>query len=71
MNANEDGRVTAAQIEDRLRGLMGRASSTIEDRSTELLVPVVATLVGVVLLAFIFGKRRGRKKTTTVQVIRR
>lgn len=64
-------KVTAAQIEERLRGLVGRASSSIEDRSTELLVPVVAAVMGVVLLAFLFGKRRGRKKTTTVQVIRR
>lgn len=72
MSANQPGgRISAADIEERIRGLVGRASSSIEDRSTELLVPVVAAVMGMVVLAFLFGRRRGRKKTTTVQVIRR
>lgn len=70
VNSKPGGRVTADDLEDRLRKLVGNASASVEEHSAALVVPVVAAVVGVVLLAFLFGRRRGTKRTTVVEVVR-
>ncbi len=62
--------ITPADIENRLRETMGGASDSVEEMSSAAFAKAALVLVGLVLAAFIFGRRRGRKKTTTVEVVR-
>ena len=64
------GRITASDIERRLRDVVGGASDSVEEMSSAAFAKAALVLVALLLAAFIFGRRRGRKKTTTVEVVR-
>jgi hypothetical protein len=69
-NAEHAGPITRADIETKLRELRGEATQTAETaRNTALIVGAVA-VVAVVGVAFLLGKRRGKKKTTVVEIRR-
>lgn len=63
-------RVTPADIERRLRELVGGASDSVEEMSSAAFAKAAVVFTALLLAAFLFGRRRGRKKTTSVEVVR-
>lgn len=62
--------VTRADIESKLRELKGEVDSTTQAAKPIGLAVGVAAAVVVVGLVYFMGKRRGRKKTTVVEIRR-
>jgi len=68
--ALSDRPVTRADIEAKLREIRGEVDTGVETaRNTALIVGAVA-VVAVVGLVYVFGRRRGRRQTTVVEVKR-
>ena len=68
-NAPSD-RITRADLEDKFRELEGGARDQAESaRSTLVTAGVVAALL-LLLLAFLLGTRKGRKRSTVVEIRR-
>lgn len=64
------GPITRDHIEARFRAIQSEAESVeAESRNTTALV-ITAVAVGVVVLAFALGARRGRKRRTIVEIRR-
>jgi hypothetical protein len=63
-------RVTRADIESKLRQIRGEAEKTGESAKSAGMV--VASIVGVAFVGVVFllGKRRGRRKSTIVEIRR-
>ena len=67
---NGQGTVTRGDIEAKLREIRGLTDTTTEV-AQEAAKPVLVILgVGVVVVAFLLGRRRGRKRSTIVEVRR-
>lgn len=64
------GRVTRADIESKLRQIRGEAERTGESAKSMGMIVGGAIGVAVVGLAFFLGKRRGRRKSTIVEIRR-
>lgn len=63
-------RITRDQLEDKFRELEGDARDQVESaRSTAVTAGVVAGLL-LLLLAFMLGTRKGRKRSTVVEIRR-
>lgn len=63
-------RITRDQLEDKFRELEGDARDQVESaRSTAVTAGVVAGLI-LLLLAFLLGTRKGRKRSTVVEIRR-
>ena len=62
--------VTRGQIEAKLREISGEASEVGENIRQYVVVVGAAVAVAVVGLAFVLGKRKGRRRTTIVEVRR-
>lgn len=67
-----DRKITPADIEDRIRGLIpgGDNSPAVKERlpaAAAVGIVVVAAVVGV---AFLMGRRKGRRKSTFVEIKR-
>lgn len=63
-------RITRDDLEDKLRELEGDARDQVESaRSTVVTAGVVAVIV-LLLLAFLLGTRKGRKRSTVVEIRR-
>jgi hypothetical protein len=63
-------RITRDQLEDKFRELEGDARDQVESaRSTAVTAGVVAAVV-LLLLAFLLGTRKGRKRSTVVEIRR-
>jgi hypothetical protein len=62
--------ISRGDIEAKLRELQGEATSTGEHVRTYALVGGAVVAVAVVGVAFWLGKRRGKRKTTVVEVRR-
>lgn len=62
--------VTRGTIEAKLREIRGEVDATTESARPYAIIAGVAVAVVVVGLAFMLGKRKGRKKTTLVEVRR-
>jgi len=65
-----DRPITRADIEAKLRELQGEATTTGENVRTYALVGGAIVAVAVVGVAFWLGKRKGKRKTTVVEVRR-
>ena len=66
----EDRPVTRSDIEAKLREIQGEATTTGESLRTYVLVGGAVVAVAVVGVAFWLGKRKGKRKTTVVEVRR-
>ena len=66
----EDQRITQADIAARARQLVGGAGDAAENLSSAAVAVAAAVGTGLVLAAFLFGRRRGRKRSTIVEVVR-
>jgi hypothetical protein len=62
--------VTRADIEAKLAEIRGVADDTAEVAEGAAKTGLVVAGVGVVVIAFLLGRRRGRKKSTIVEVRR-
>lgn len=70
MAADVDGPITRSTIEAKLRELRGEVESTAETARPYAAIAGVVVAVAVVGMAYLLGKRRGRKKTTLVEIRR-
>lgn len=62
--------VTRADLEAKLAEIRGVTDDTTEVAGEAAKTGLVVAGVGVVLVAFLLGRRRGRKKSTIVEVRR-
>lgn len=63
-------RITRADIEAKLRDIRGEVQETAEAAKTPILAVAGGVAAAVVVLAFLLGKRRGRRKSTVVEIRR-
>jgi len=70
MTDTTTGQVSRDDIEAKLREIQGEVDETAESAKGMVVAVGVAVAVGVVLLAFVLGKRRGRARSTVVEVRR-
>lgn len=62
--------ISRDDIEAKLRELQGEVDETAESAKGIAVAVGAAIAVGVVVLVFVLGQRRGRRKTTIVEVRR-
>lgn len=63
-------RVTRADIEAKLREIRGEVDDTTDTAKPYALAAGIAVAIGVVALVYTMGRRKGRKRTTVVEVRR-
>ena len=63
-------RVTRDDLEAKFRELEGEATSTAEQAKSYAIAAAAIAVVAVVTVAFVLGRRKGRKKTTVVEIRR-
>ena len=63
-------RITRDDLEAKLREIQGEATTTGESFRTYAMVGGAVVAVAAIGMAFWWGKRRGKKKTTVVEVRR-
>ncbi len=68
--ADTSGHIDRDDIEAKLRELKGGVDDTAESATSMLLTVGAVVAVGVIALAFLAGRRRGKKRTTVVEVRR-
>ncbi len=64
------GKITRADIEAKLRDMRGEVDRTAEAAKAPLIAIAAGAGVAVVVLSFLLGKRRGRRKSTVVEIRR-
>jgi LPXTG-motif cell wall-anchored protein len=64
------GRITRADIESKLRQIRGEAEKTGESAKSAGMVVGGVVAVALVGIAFLLGRRRGRRKSTIVEIRR-
>ncbi|MGI9118666.1 MAG: hypothetical protein ACR2G7_00775 [Acidimicrobiales bacterium] len=62
--------VSRDDIEGKLREIKGEAGEVAESGRNYAVIAAVAVAVGVIAVAYLFGRRRGKKRTTVVEVRR-
>jgi hypothetical protein len=65
-----DEKISRDDIEAKLREIQGEVDDTAESAKGMAVAVGAALAVGAVVLIFILGKRRGKRKTTIVEVRR-
>lgn len=66
----DGARVSRDDIERKLRDIRGEAGEVAESGRNYALIAAAATAVAVVAMAFLLGRRKGKKRTTVVEVRR-
>ena len=64
------GRITRADIEGKLRDMRGEVQETAEAAKAPVMAIAAGVAAVVVIGAFLLGKRRGRRKSTVVEIRR-
>lgn len=62
--------ITRDDLESKFRELEGGVSETKESAASMLITVGAVVAVGVIALAFLAGRRKGKKRTTVVEVRR-
>ena len=70
MAVDTDGPVTRATIEAKLREIRGEVGSTTESARPYVMMAGIAAAAVVVGMAYLLGRRKGKKRTTVVEVRR-
>jgi hypothetical protein len=65
-----DRPITRADIEAKLREIRGEVDTTTESARSYLLIAGGAGVVVIVGLAYLLGRRKGKKKSTVVEIRR-
>ncbi len=68
--ASTNGRITRAEIESKLREMKGEVTDTAEAAKVPLMAIAGGVVAVIVIAAFFLGKRRGRRKSTVVEIRR-
>jgi adenylate kinase len=63
-------RITPADLESKMRELQGEVTETTETAKSYALAAAAAVAVVVFVVAFTMGKKRGRKRSTVVEIRR-
>ena len=64
------GKVTKADIEQKLRSLQGDVEDKISSQRQKIIGAVAALGALTVIIAFLLGRRAGKKKNTVVEIRR-
>ena len=67
---SSNGRITRGDIEAKLRQMRGEVDKTAEAAKVPIMAIAGGVAAAVVVLAFLLGKRRGRRKSTVVEIRR-
>ena len=70
MTATHARPIDRGQIEAKLRELQGGVTETRESATSMLVTVGAVVVVGVLAVAFLAGRRKGKKRTTVVEVRR-
>ncbi|MDQ6614199.1 MAG: hypothetical protein M3083_05510 [Actinomycetota bacterium] len=62
--------VTKADIEAKLREIKGEADETVENAKPIVEIAAIGGVILLILLAYFLGRRKGKKKTTVVEIRR-
>ena len=65
-----NGKITRADIEAKLNEMQGEVQESAEAAKTPIMAIAGGVAVAVILVAFLLGKRRGRRKSTVVEIRR-
>ena len=68
--SEQQGRITRGDIEVKLHEMRGDVEETAQEAKTPLLAIAGGVAVAIVIVAFMLGKRRGRRKSTVVEIRR-
>ncbi len=68
--AGRDGKITRDDIERKFRDLQGHVDDKAESAKGTLVAVGAAVAVGVVVVAFLLGRKRGKKKTAFIEIRR-
>jgi hypothetical protein len=63
-------RITRDDIESKFRELEGEAVETADAARTYVVIAAAAIVITIAAVAFVMGRRKGRKKTTIVEIKR-
>jgi len=70
MTATQATPIERDDLEAKLRELQGEVNDTKESATSMLLTVGAVAAVGVIAIAFLVGRRKGKKRTTVVEVRR-
>lgn len=70
MSVEEQGRIDRSDIESKLREIRGEVDSTATSAKPIGLAVGAAAVVALVAMAYVMGRRKGKKKTTVVEIRR-
>ena len=70
MSAATATHITRADIEAKFRELQGDVNEAVDERKGTAMKVAVGVGVAVVVVAFLLGVRRGRRRTTVVEIRR-
>lgn len=70
MAAEVDGPVTRRAIEDKLREIRGEVDSATESARPYALIAGAVAVVAVLGVTYLLGRRKGKKRTTLVEIRR-
>lgn len=62
--------IQRGDLEAKMRELQGEVTETRQAATSTLVTVVAVVAVGVVAMAFLMGRRKGKKRTTVVEVRR-
>jgi hypothetical protein len=65
-----NGKITRADIESKLHEMRGDVEESAEAAKTPIMAIAGGVVVAIVVVAFLLGKRRGRRKSTVVEIRR-
>lgn len=68
--AADHGTIQKEDLEAKLRELQGGVAETKESATSTLITVGALVAVGVLAVAFLMGRRKGRRRTTVVEVRR-
>jgi hypothetical protein len=63
-------RIERADLEAKFRELQGDVQETAEEAKSYVLVAAAVVVVGIAAVTFVLGRRRGRKRSTIVEIRR-
>ena len=65
-----NGKITRADIESKLHDMRGDVEESAEAAKTPIMAIAGGVAVAIVIVAFLLGKRRGRRRSTVVEIRR-
>ena len=62
--------IQRADLEAKMRELQGEAEETYQSATNTIVTVAAVAVVAVVAVAYLFGRRKGKKRTTLVEIHR-